>query len=97
MQLPYRIEYSDMVNIHTKHDLLTTIFMTLLFFLLFILAVSLFWPEGREVLRLMVIPGAMEETQEAVETFVSELDCGFHFTSAAADFLKSLTGNEAAG
>lgn len=97
MQLPYRIEYSDVADVHSKHNLFSPIFMTILFFSVFITMVSLFWPEGREVLRLMVIPGSAEETMEAVETFVSELDCGIQFKSAAADFFRNLIRNETAG
>lgn len=53
--------------------------------------VSLFWPEGREVLRLLLIPGDPEVTMEAAQTFASELDCGVDILSAASDFLHKVT------
>lgn len=64
--------------------------MTVIFFLIFIMTVSFLWPEGREVMQLIFIPGTPEETFDALETFVSELDCGISIAGAASDFLQKL-------
>ena len=45
---------------------LPRLFMSVTFFLVFVFAVSIFWPEGREVLQLMLIPGTPEDLAKAV-------------------------------
>lgn len=95
MPLAYRIEYGSAAEAHAKTHWVSHIFMTCLFFSIFLAAVSLFWPEGREVLRILLIPGTPDSTMQAAETFVSELDCGSRITGAAYDFFQKLMGNEA--
>lgn len=90
MNMSCKINYYEQGK-KSSGNLLPTILMSVSFFLLFLLSVSLFWPEGREVLQLMFLPGTPEETLDALETFVSELDCGISITGAASDFLQKLT------
>ena len=89
MRLAYRIDYSGAADADAGTDWFSRIFLTCLFFSLFLTAVSLFWPDGREVLRLLLIPGSPDRTMEAAETFVSELDCGNRIIGAASDFFRN--------
>lgn len=91
--MPYRIDYHKETDTDRKGSWFTSSLLTFAFFSLFLAAVSLLWPEGREVLRVLLIPGVPEKTLDAAEVFVSELDCGMHFTGAAADFFHKLTEN----
>ena len=56
------------------------------FFLCFLWMVSVFWPEGRELLKILLIPGDPEETMRAAEVFAQELGSGFSITDAARNF-----------
>lgn len=95
INLAYRIEYEEsQCHNHTFHAF-PRILMTGLCFVCFLAAVNFFWPEGREVLRLLLIPGSPDATLEAAETFVSELQCGSRLKSAATDFFRNMSGYEA--
>ncbi len=85
--MAYRIDYGESPYTSDKSCFFLRSLMTCLFFLLFLVLVSAFWPEGREVLRLMLIPDA---TLEAAETFVSELHCGSNLGSSMSDFFQKL-------
>lgn len=90
MNMSCKINYYNEQEKESSGNALLLILMSLSFFIVFLFAVSLFWPEGREVMRLMCIPGTPEETIDALETFISELDCGISITGAASDFLQKL-------
>lgn len=61
-------------------------FLTAVFFLCFLWMVSVFWPEGRELLKILLIPGDPDETLRAAEVFAQELGSGFSLTDAAQNF-----------
>ena len=92
--MAYRIEYEDTQNHNCNSNVLPRILLTGMFLFCFLLGVNLFWPEGREVLRLLLIPGSPDTTLEAAETFVSELHCGSRLKSAATDFFRNMSGYE---
>lgn len=92
MYLSIRIDYQTEQEKKLNEKILPRIIMTFSFFLVFLLAVFQFWPEGREVLRLIMIPGTPQDTIAALETFVSELDCGISISGAATDFWQKLIG-----
>ena len=92
MRLPYRIDYSPTPDDCSKSGWMAGILLTCTFFGVFMVMVSLFWPEGREVLRILLIPGDPEVTVEAAQTFASELDCGMDMFRAASDFFHKVTG-----
>ena len=62
-------------------------------FLLFLLAVTIFWEEGRELLRYALIPGDPDVTMEAVECFANDLVNGQPFTVAAETFCLRILSN----
>ena len=90
--MPYRIDYSPSPDTCRKKGWISGILLTCAFFTVFLAVVSLFWPEGREVLQILLIPGDPEVTIEAAQTFASELDCGIDMFHAASDFFHKVTG-----
>ena len=90
--MPYRIDYSPSPDTCRNKGGISGILLTCAFFSVFLALVSLFWPEGREVLQILLIPGDPEVTIEAVQTFASELDCGIDMFSAASEFIHKITG-----
>lgn len=92
MHLSGKITYFAELEKNSSGSFLSRLFMSVSFFFVFVFAVSLYWPEGREVLRLMLIPGTPEDTLCALDTFAAELDCGMNITGAASDFLHRLIG-----
>ena len=90
--MPYRIDYSPSADVCRKKGWLSVFLLTCAFFSVFLVMVTLFWPEGREVLQILLIPGDPEVTIEAAQTFASELDCGMDMFRAASDFIHKVTG-----
>ena len=66
--------------------------MTVSFFVCFLWTVSQFWPEGRELLQLLLIPGDPDVTLEAAEVFAQDLGSGEHLTAAWHRFTSVVTG-----
>ena len=66
--------------------------MTASFFVCFLWAVSRFWPEGRELLKLLLIPGDPDVTLDAAEVFAQDLGSGKHLTEAWHRFTSVVTG-----
>lgn len=94
MYLAYRIDYTESCNDAKKHTFVPRILITMVSFLIFLMLVTQFWPKGKEVLQLMMIPGAPDTTMEAAETFVAELGCGSSLKAAVFDFWDKLTEND---
>ena len=91
--MSYRIDYGSEADLHKKAGWMSGILLTGVLFSVFLILVSLLWPEGREVLQLMLIPGDPDVTVKAAQTFAAELDCGTNLISAASDFVRNVTGN----
>lgn len=64
--------------------------LTALCFLLFVLLVHAFWPQGTEVLRQALWPGDSAVTRQAAETFVEALRGGEPFGAAAEGFCREI-------
>lgn len=60
------------------------------FFLCFLWLVCIFWQEGREILKILLIPGDPEHTIQAAEVFAQELGSGFSLGDAARNFCISV-------
>lgn len=56
----------------------------------FCMMISFFWPEGREMLRLMLIPGNPDVTLEAAEVFAEQLQQGSSFEEAVTQFCRTV-------
>lgn len=61
-------------------------FLTAGMFLFFLWSVSSFWPEGKEILKFLLIPGDSETTIQAAEVFAQELSSGFSLADASQNF-----------
>lgn len=84
--MAYRMEY----GVETKDDPPKRghrrLFLTVFFFLLFLWGIWVSYPKGREVLRMLLIPGDPEVTLHAAEVFAQELGNGFCVADAARNF-----------
>lgn len=87
MQMGYRIHYlnSDQQKKQPKSNRFC---LTTLFFALYLLLVSFFWPEGNRYLKNLLLPGNADATIQAIEVFVQELNCGEKIQDAAKDFYQ---------
>lgn len=82
----YRIDYMPVNTRIDKGPGIRVLVMTVGFAVLFGALVSHFWPEGREILRAVLIPGDPDVTLEAAEVFAGELSSGFSLADAARNF-----------
>lgn len=87
----YRIEYQPINPVRHGHIRRTRVgILTGLCFLLFLFLVTSFWPQGRDLLRELLIPGDPDVTMMALETFAGELRRGVTFSNAAESFCRIL-------
>lgn len=82
----YRIVYHDETEGCCSKKGRNRFFLTACFFLLFLLLVSVFYPQGREILRILLIPGDPDVTLHAAEVFAQELGNGYSMADAAKNF-----------
>lgn len=66
-------------------------------FLLFLWVVCTFWPEGREILRVTLIPGDPDQTLHAAEVFAQELGSGFCVADATRNFCMAVLAHGYSG
>lgn len=64
--------------------------LTAAFFLLFVLAVKLYWPEGAAVLSSIFLPGEPTEAQAAFAVLVEDLREGQPFSDAVTTFCREI-------
>ncbi|MBQ8834617.1 MAG: hypothetical protein IJ001_06810 [Oscillospiraceae bacterium] len=64
--------------------------LTWLVLVCFLVFVWTFWPEGREVLLTVLLPGDREATLEAAEVFLDSVQCGLSFGDAAEIFCRQV-------
>lgn len=86
----YRISYGMPENPGKKKRKGFPFLMTLICLLILFAMVSHFWPEGREMLRILLIPGDPDITLTAAEVFARELHDGISFSNAAAHFCTAI-------
>ena len=84
----YRIHYTDSDLQKKQKYQSSRLSLTTLLFALYLLLVSLFWPEGSLFLKNLVFSGTPDTAREAVEVFAQELNCGTPLPDAARDFLR---------
>ena len=78
MGLSYKIVYGPMPDVPQagKKGTGRLQVLTVLFLLLFVLAVRQVWPEGREMLSRCLIPGEMTVTEELFNGMISDIRAG---------------------
>jgi len=82
----YRIEYTSEGEHKKMANFGNRIFLTIGFFICFLWMVNTYWPEGRDLLKRILIPGDPEVIMQAAEVFAQELSSGFTVTDAAKNF-----------
>ena len=85
----YRILY-DSADTQNKTGR-CAVFIMILFFL-FCGMVYTYWPEGRILLRTLLIPGDPDTTLHAAEVFAAELSYGGSFADAVRNFFDMAFG-----
>jgi len=94
--LSYRIVYGKEYHKSSRRNrpaYLCTI-MTVGFLCLFLLLVTLFWPEGNAVLRTIFVPGNPDTTLESAETFAQDILGGMSFRNAVTAFCHTVLNHE---
>ena len=94
--MSYRIEYQPMKWPGSRErGSLRRAALTGVFFLLYLLLVDAFWPQGRELLRELLIPGDPDVTMEAFGIFAHAIQSGSPFADAAEVFCRTIMGHGA--
>ncbi|MBQ7129930.1 MAG: hypothetical protein IJO21_02670 [Oscillospiraceae bacterium] len=91
----WQIDYDFEKKTGEPYCRLRRIWMTMGLLVVFLLFVSLFWPEGQDMLQILLIPGDPEKTLEAAEAFCSELNQGVSVADAARQFCITVVSDEA--
>ena len=73
------------------------VILTGVFFLIFCMAVCIYWPDGKTLLQTLVIPGDPETTLQAAEVFAAEVASGYAFTDAVKNFCSIIIENGYSG
>ena len=90
--MAYRIVYETGMGIKTgqHRNTLRMWVMTGVVLLLFTAMTAAFWPEGREVLMEMLLPGDPEVTWNALETMATQLRSGEAIGDAVMGFCRDI-------
>ena len=87
----YRVEYETVRKVRRMEQKRSgTAALTVMFFVVFLLLTSLLWPEGREVLQEIFLPGDPAVTVAALETLADELQTGAQLGDALENFCQSI-------
>lgn len=94
--MSYRIVYGQMPRCTGKKRIWGLRFRiwTAVFFLMFVLVVRLYWPEGRGLLRTFLLPGEPSVTEAAYWSLVANLRQGFPAGEALSAFCQQIIDAE---
>lgn len=84
--MDYRVIYGSECSCKRNVGSFRRFFLTTGFFFCFLWLVCCFWPDGRFLLKQLLIPGDPEVTLEAAEVFAQEVGSGFSLADAARNF-----------
>ena len=90
--MSYRMIYEPGSRSQSGNSMIFRTLMTASFFVCFLWMVSRFWPEGRELLKILLIPGDPDATLEAAAAFAQDLGSGEQLTIAWHRFVSVVTG-----
>lgn len=71
--------------------------LTVFTFACFLLLTVFFWEDGRELLKILLIPGDSDTTIQAVQVFAQEVGSGFQLKSAVRNLFSSILSNGYSG
>ena len=89
-EMGYRVVYHNEKLERAREYSGRRLYLTVFFLCCFYWMVSFFWPEGKELLKILLIPGNPEATMEAAEVFAEELACGSPLKDAAKNFYQTV-------
>ena len=89
--MAYRMDYAPILPRKKGASHIRRCILTGVCFVCFCIGVCRFWPEGRQLLQLLLIPGDPTSTLEAAETFARELGCGQPLSAAAEHFYMAVS------
>lgn len=93
----YRIEYgtsgSEKRSLAVKRY--PMLYMTVLFFIGFLLLTVAFWPEGRNTMLRIILPGDSEVTAAALRGVVADLQAGADFSEVVTAFCREILAGAA--
>ena len=95
--MAYQIIYDPNLKQDSKGNGIRRLLLTTAFFLCFLWMVGNLWPEGRELLKNLLIPGNPDMTLQAAEVFAQELGSGFSLADAARNFCIAVLENGYSG
>lgn len=89
----YRIVYHSETKGSDRKSNGRCFFLTIMLFCVFCWSVCTYWPEGKQLLQTLLIPGEPEITLKAAEVFASELSSGYTLSDALWNFCSVVFGN----
>jgi len=88
--MAYRIEYSESRE-KRRNTGRGRIYLTLFWMGVFLILVCTFWPDGRQLLRRVLIPGDPEHTLHAAAKMLGQLRDGADMGDAVTAFYRTVT------
>ena len=85
-RMVYESEKNGQLRTHRGRRMILTVFM----FIVFYTAVCTFWPQGKELLQMLLIPGDPEIILQAAEVFAAEISSGYTVLDAARNFFGTV-------
>lgn len=87
----YRVEYETVPKVRRMEQRKSgRAALTALFFVIFLLLTTVFWPKGRAVLQELLLPGDPVVTVAALETLAEELQTGTRLGDALENFCQTI-------
>lgn len=89
----YRMIYESGNSGHVQNGRGRCVILTAVLFIMFCMAVCIYWPEGKALLQTLLIPGDPETTLQAAEVFAAEVGSGYALSDAVRNFCCALFEN----
>lgn len=94
----YRVEYDSVKKVRgVQKRTAGRLAMTGVFFLVFLVLVACFWPEGTAILRDALLPGDRAVTAAALEELARQVSQGTDLSQAVAEFCRDLLAGAGIG
>ena len=96
-EMGYRVVYHNEKLERAREYSGRRLYLTVFFLCCFYWMVSFFWPEGKNLMKILLIPGNPDSTLEAAEVFAGELACRSPLYIAAKNFCQTVLSNGCTG
>ena len=94
----YRVEYDSVKKVRgVQKRTAGRLAMTGVFFLVFLVLVACFWPEGASILRDALLPGDSAVTAAALEELARQVSQGTDLSQAVTEFCRDLLAGAGIG